>query len=323
MRRFIRRGVSVLSVVAVAVAGAYFVLIYVPEPPVPALGGSLTRTSVRVGDRERSFAYYAPSPLPAHAPLLIALHGAGQTGEEFRWHTGYGFDRLADAEGMVVAYPEGYEHRWNDCRKAGSFAARTLNIDDVGFIRALIADLRSKLGIDPERVFATGHSNGGQMTYRLALEMPDELRGVAPISAGLPTEDERSCQPSGKPVSVLVMNGTDDPFNPYGGGRKTIFGFGDRGAVRSSVDSARYFAGLAGLSAAPAVERLPGEDGALWVERSTWGAPGGKQVVLDTIHGGGHVVPQGVVRYPRLLGKTDSAFDGPAEIVRFFMRQAR
>jgi polyhydroxybutyrate depolymerase len=281
------------------------------------------RETLRVGDRERTFAYYAPASLAPHPPLLIAFHGSGQTGESFRARTGYAFDRVADSAGFVLAYPDGYENHWNDCRRAASFSARALRVDDVGFVRAIIADLTSKLGVDSGRVFATGHSNGGSMCYRIAQEMPGEIAGVAPISASMPVPENNDCQENGQAISVLIMNGTDDPIDPYGGGHETIFGFGDRGYVLSSVDTARYFAKKSGLAATPVGERVAGGDASLWVERSTWGAPGTRQVVLDTIHGGGHAVPQPYARFPRILGRTDRDFNGPAEIWRFFAQQPR
>jgi polyhydroxybutyrate depolymerase len=321
MRRPLRIPIYVAAVAVAAGAAAYFTLVYVPEPSVPQPTAKLDHGNLLVGDRSRSFAYYAPEPLPPHSPLLIAFHGSGGNGETFRRQTGYGFDRLADAHGFVVVYPDGYEGHWNDCRKAAPFSARKLHIDDVGFVRALIEHFQSTLGIDRARVFATGHSNGGHMAYRLALEMPDGIRAVAPISANLPTPENLDCQASGKSVPVLIMNGTRDPINPYSGGRVTLFGFGDRGNVCSSVDTATYFTQLGAISASPFKERLPGGSETLWVERSTWGSPGTVEVVLDTVHGGGHVVPQGVFRYPHILGLTDSAFDGPAEIWAFFARQ--
>jgi polyhydroxybutyrate depolymerase len=310
-------------VVACVLAAVGYLYVYVPRVPVPPLTGALSRETLRVGDRERTFAYYAPASLSPRPPLLIAFHGSGQTGESFRARTGYAFDRVADANGFVLAYPDGYEHHWNDCRKAASFSARALRDDDVGYVRALVAHLESKLGVDPGRVFATGHSNGGSMCYRIAQEMSGEIAGVAPISASMPVPENNDCQENGRAISVLDMNGTDDPIDPFDGGHETLFRFADRGYVRSSFDTARYFAKKSGLAETPVVERLQGDDASVWVERSTWGSPGARQVVLDAIHGGGHAVPQPYARYPRILGRTYQDFDGPAEIWRFFAQQPR
>jgi len=274
---------------------------------------------LHVDGHERTFAYYAPTRLASGPALLLAFHGSRESGQKFRRRTRYAFDRLADAHGFVVAYPDGYKRSWNDCRKAAPYAARTRQIDDVGFARALIDAFRRSHGIDPERVFAVGFSSGGQLGYRLALEAPGTVRAVAAIGASLPTPDNLDCSESGKPVSVLVMNGTDDRFNPFEGGLVTVFGFRSRGAVRSSEDTARYFAGLSGAAEAPAREVLTAPAEPPWVERVTW--RGGREVELVTIHGGGHVVPQGDSGYPAFLGKTARGFDGPAEIWKFFARQ--
>jgi polyhydroxybutyrate depolymerase len=314
MRPLVRQsGLALAGILASLCVGWWF-LIRFPRSPVPQLVGTVQREIISVGGRERSFVAYVPARLPPHPPLLIAFHGSGETGAEFRWHTGYDFDRLADANGFIVVYPNGFEHHWNDCRKVASYSARRLQIDDIGFVRALIAHFLASQGIDPARVFATGHSNGGQMAYRVALEMPDEVRAIAAISASLPVPDNNDCRESGKPVRVLLMNGTQDPLNPWGGGRVTIFGFGDRGVVQSSEDTARHFAERDGVASPPVVDRLPGDSPSTVVERSKWG----DQVELVTIRGGGHVVPQPYTRYPLILGRTVRTFDGPAEIWKFF-----
>ena len=306
-------------VVTLALVLAYRRWVHFARPAAPDLTGSFTRETLEDGGRDRSFAVYTPARRAVPTPLVVALHESGQTGEAFRWHTGYDFDRLADANGFVVAYPDGFEGHWDDCRAAAPFSSRKQHVDDVAFIRAMIQKLAASAHIDPARVFAVGHSNGGQMAYRLALEAPDAVSGgVAVISAGLPAEDNLDCHPSGKPVPILIMNGTADPLNPFAGGHMTIFGFGDRGNIRSTPDSARYFVELDGLPSAPSVEPLPGGGDSIWAERSLWSAPGRSRVELVTIHGGGHVVPQPYARYPRGLGPMLAGFDGPVEIWRFF-----
>src|SRR5690606_32663366 len=81
---------------------------------------------------------------------------------------------------------------------------------------------------------------------RIALEQPQLLAGVAAVAASLPTADNLACQTVDGATPVLFMNGTRDPINPFNGGRVTLFGFGDRGNVRSSDQSALYFAERAG-----------------------------------------------------------------------------
>jgi polyhydroxybutyrate depolymerase len=144
------------------------------------------------------------------------------------------------------------------------------------------------------------------------------------FGANLPTPDNNVCAARGPPPPIMLVNGTDDPINPYEGGKVTLFGFGNRGTVLSARASAAYFARSAG-AAGPLVSRVPARasgDGT-WVERAAWRAPGRSEVRLLSVHGGGHVVPQAAYRPPRLLGTVTSAIDGPSEAWDFFRRQAR
>ena len=197
-------------------------------------------------------------------------------------------------------YPNGYEKNWNDCRRAATYPARALDIDDKGFVAALIAQAVTSHKVDPNRVFVVGYSNGGQLAFRLALEMPERFAGIAAIAANLPTDDNSICQKSGRAVPVAIVNGTKDPINPYGGGRVTLFGFADRGTVVSSAESAAQFAKLY----PEARERAPAEVGAKYatVERMTWDVGGEPRVELYSVTGGGHVVSQPHYRAPRMLG---------------------
>jgi len=240
-----------------------------------------------------------------------------------RVSTGFEFERLADAHGFIVIYPDGYRNHWNDCRKAASYAARTENINDEAFILALIERFHSTLNADQTRVFVMGYSNGGHMAYRLALEMPERITAIATVAANMPTDDNCACLKSGRPIPVMIMNGTKDPINPNGGGKISLFGFGNRGPVMSSRKSAEYFAGLVAPACGPAISHLSSSNRVdqSSVEKLDWNVPGQPEVLLVTIHGGGHVVPQPIYSAPRLLGRTTSVINGPEEIWSFFARQ--
>ncbi len=323
MRRFLLIGAcTVLAIVALG-AAAYGYFLYVPSPEAPRLSASVEHDSLRVGDLTRSYVFYAPAGLAPNAPLVLALHGSMGSAEQMRQATGYGFERLADRHGFVVVYPEGYEGHWNDCRKKGPYAAKRLGIDDVGYMRALVAHFRSTHRVDPSQVFAVGLSNGGHLSYRLALEAPDLVRAVAAVGANLPVPENLDCTPTPGATSVLILNGTADPINPYRGGKVTLFGFGDRGHVLSSRESAAFFARRNGIAISPVVEMIPHPEGSspTSAERALWDSPTGADVLLYTIHNGGHTIPQPHARFPRLLGRTHRALDGPAEIWHFFARQ--
>ena len=312
------------AVVAAGLGAAYRVLVHAPHPELPALSGELRRGSLAADGRERSYSVYVPAALAPRPALVVALHGSMGDGDQMREGSYYRFDELADRDGFAVAYPDGFEAHWNDCRRVAPYSANTQDVDDVGFLRALVARLEAELGVDPARVYATGMSNGGQMAYRLALEAPDLVAAVAPVAAGLPDAENLDCTASGKPVAILILNGTLDPMNPFAGGRVALYGlWGDRGTVLSSDASAAWWAELAGHRAPPERRRYPDArpDDASWAELVTWSDGPGPEVAHLVVHGGGHTFPHPRWRYPRFIGPTNHDLDAAGEIWAFFARQ--
>jgi polyhydroxybutyrate depolymerase len=305
--------------VATTALGVYWLVPRSPE--LPATSGALVRDSLVWNGHSRSFSWYRPQQARPGAELVIALHGSMGDGDQARAGYGYEFDLLADQEGFIVVYPDGFENHWNGCRRAGPYSANTLAIDDVGFLSSLIDYFTSKHGIDRGQVFVTGISNGGHMALRIALEAPDLVTAVAPVIASLPVPDNNDCRATGRPVSLLLMNGTAAPMNPYNGGKVALYGrFGDRGEVMSTGDTMAYFAALAGFeqpsSEISHPDRQSGDDKG--VTETRWSAPGRKRLSLFTIHGGGHTVPHPDYRAPRLLGPTNHDIIAAREIWSFF-----
>ena len=289
--------------------------------PEPALPGELATGSLEHGGRTRTWHAYLPARRVAAPALVLVLHGSNGDWAQARGGYAYDFDVLAETEGFIPIYPDGFEGHWNDCRKAGPYSANALDIDDVGFLRALVERFAAEHGADRRRVFATGISNGGQMSLRLALEAPELVRAVAPVAASLPAEHNMDCKPAGRPVAVLLMNGTGDPMNPFGGGDVALYGLiGNRGAVLSSEDSVDYWRDLAGYDASPEELVLPDldpNDGST-VAVKRWRAPGRKPVALYAIQNGGHNAPNPALEIPRLLGRTNHDISAAREIWRFF-----
>lgn len=146
----------------------------------------------------------------APTPLVLNLHGfTSNAGQQISLS---GMNSTADANNFIVAYGEGLNSSWN----AGGCCGLSLsqNIDDVGFLRALVEHLETELCIDRARVYSTGMSNGGFMSHRLACEAADMFAAVGPVSATIGLPD---CDP-GRPVPVILFNGTLDNLVPYPGG---------------------------------------------------------------------------------------------------------
>lgn len=321
MRRFLRVAGGVLLVVVAIGALAWLRWVRVPPFEAPPVSGTLEEGSLRVDGRERRFAVYVPHAVAAAPALVFVLHGSMGDGAMARSQTWHAFEPIADREGFLVVYPDGWERHWNGCRAAAPYAANTEDVDDVAFLEALVARLRAERGVDAARVFATGLSNGGHMAYRLALEAPERFAAVAPIAASLPSDANLGCEKSGRPAAVLVVNGTADPMNPYEGGEAALYGIiASRGDVRSTDDTVEYFAGLAGHRDPPRVHAFPdvAPDDDSTAELSVWEDGPGPPVALLRLEGGGHNVPHPRGRFPRFLGPTNADIDAAEEIWRFF-----
>ncbi|WP_316825488.1 alpha/beta hydrolase family esterase [Pedobacter miscanthi] len=300
---------------------AFMYLFYVPSPEKPALGSNIHADKITIGNRERSFLSYVPQSLPKNSNpgLIIVLHGAGIDGAKIREWTGYEFDQMADGNGFIVLYPDGYKNNWNDTRKTASYPAKKENIDDVGFIKALIEKYESTNGIDPLKVYAFGYSNGGEMAYRLAIEEPNLLRAITTVSANLPTADNFNAKISEVSTRIMMVNGTKDPIVPYNGGKIFLFGQ-DFGKVISAPATAETFAKASQAVKENKSIRLAHQDekDKSSVDRLVWMKNGQPVIELYTVNGGGHIIPQQVAKMPRFLGKITSDLDAPKEAVKFF-----
>jgi polyhydroxybutyrate depolymerase len=264
--------------------------------------------SVEVDGRRRTYEVAGPADGKPARSLIVVLHGSKQTGAKHRKFTGGAYDALADSGAAVVVYPDGYRGNWNDARRASSFPARRDHIDDVGFVRTMIGRVTDTHGIDPDRVFAVGYSNGGQMAMRLAHEAPELIAGAAVIAATMPApENFLFPDAPAAPMPVLLIHGTKDPIVAYTGGEmrwwaQKLFQVG--GPNLSAPRTAAYFAGRNGITAPPVTTALPAANGRTSVERTAYRQDGRPPVVLYTVHGGGHTVP-GPVSAPAVLGRTN------------------
>ncbi len=248
-------GYTLAAILVLLLAFGY--LLYARFPSEPVLPGTLQQARLNWDGHERSYSWYLPDNVAETPALVFVLHGSMGDGNGARLTYAYEFEQLAEVHGFIPVFPTGFENHWNDCRKQGPYSAKAEGIDDVGFLSAVAAELVGSHAADPNRVFATGLSNGGNMALRLGLEAPDVFSAVAPVATNLPIPANLDCTTSGKAVAFLLMNGSNDTMNPHEGGTVALFGLlGNRGEVESSVDTATYFAELAGHNTAPLARTL-------------------------------------------------------------------
>lgn len=278
--------------------------VYLFHAPRPSLSDAqVVEKSIDIGAHARRFRFFVPEKLEAGAPLLLALHHSQSRGSKFRRMVGSALEEIAREDGVLIAYPDGYGGHFNDCRKQASYSARTAGIDDIGFMRAIVDEAAVEYAIDRSRVYAIGHSNGGQMAMRLALEEPGLLAGMIVNSANLPAADNFDCKVEPSLVSsVVLIAGTEDPINPFEGGKVTLFGFGNRGNVLSAQGTAEWFAEQLGLETAAGPEPWTSEEG-IAVNQQEWRSLSAR-LRLVTLEGAGHTVPQQGYRFGRIFGPT-------------------
>jgi polyhydroxybutyrate depolymerase len=250
-------------------------------------------------------------------PLLIVLHGGGGTGQGMVKLTG--FNAVADRESLIIVYPDGFEKHWNDGRGV-QWQAQIENVDDVGFISALIDHLSDELNIDAKRVYVTGISNGGMMSHRLGCELSQKITAIAPVASNIPVNMASIWAPS-RPVSVLIINGTEDPLVPWAGGEIRL-GRNTFGIVLSVSDTVKFWVGKDQCSPSPTITQLSDKDpsdGTTVRKEVYGGCENGAEVVLYAVEGGGHTWPGGLQYLPEsIIGRTSRDFDASEVIWQFF-----
>jgi polyhydroxybutyrate depolymerase len=268
-------------------------------------------------------------------PLVLAFHGGGGRAEQYARFTG--FDTLADEEGFIVVYPRGVNNRWHDARfteeiPEGDEDEDEAHPDDVGFTLALLDELKRAYAIDEERIYITGMSNGGMFCQQLAIEATEHFAAVASVTAQIPTP-RADMEPQGR-LSVLLMNGTEDPLVPYEGGdieialserRREAGKATYRGSVLSTEETIDYWLRHNEIADEPVTETLEDkdpDDGARAVVQ-TWRGEAAS-VVLYKIVGGGHTYPGGAQYLPqRVIGATCRDFDATEAIWAFFSNHSK
>ncbi|HSA55430.1 MAG TPA: PHB depolymerase family esterase [Gemmatimonadaceae bacterium] len=206
-----------LPAVGIAVSVACSNAAVSPPGRGPSLAWGNHTFSLQHDGRDRSYIVHVPPHASGPLPVLLAFHGGGGNAAGFQAYAD--LDRVADASGFLVVYPngtgllQGVLLTFNSGDGCCGYA-RSQNVDDVGFALAVLADLETRTRIDRRRIYATGHSNGAGMSHRLAAEQPHVVAAIAPVAASL---DLAVFAPP-LAVPVLQIHSVDDPRALYDGG---------------------------------------------------------------------------------------------------------
>ncbi len=270
-------------------------------PDASLAAGDYTNTLVLEGG-VRSYSIHVPAGLDPTkpAPLVFAFHGGGQTAAQFE-----GFANVhakSDSSGFILIEPEGTPALpgleagvldvWNAGNCCELAAQPNDNVDDVGFVGAMLDSVTQQTCIDPKRIFATGFSNGGMLSHRLACQMSDRFAAITSVSGGIGQMDLDKTPPvtlfpcsPGRPVPVLHIHGTQDACYPFDGG------WGPLSLVtfESVMTTINGWIALNGCSSGPPTNVFA--NGA--VSCNLYPCPHQGDVELCVVDGGGHYWPGG------------------------------
>jgi len=280
--------------------------------------------TIDVNGTTRTFLAQLPGTKPA--PLVIVLHGNTETGADMVARTSW--PRVAKREQFAVLFPDGLNRAWADLRPGDKRAGRLPpeGTDDVSFIASLVEKYVADGIADPKRVYVTGLSNGGAMTYTLVCQHADLFAAAASVIINLTDEMAEACHPS-RPMPMLIMNGTADPLVPYEGGRGT-----SRFAVEgfwSTEKTVQFWRQINACEAGDAAsvdldDRDPNDESTVTRISST--CPPGRDVLLYRINGGGHRMPASFsdTKFARLVsyvfGPQNHDIDAAETIWEFFKK---
>ncbi|HMD03511.1 MAG TPA: PHB depolymerase family esterase [Candidatus Baltobacteraceae bacterium] len=285
-----------------ALAGGFFVPLRVVAASPASIAGTFAFDGLA-----RSYRLFRPAALgrARPVPLVVVLHGGFGTG--LQAERSYGWDDAATRNEFVVLYPDGIQRAWNAGNCCG--APQRRNVDDVGFLSALVEQIARDQNVDRERIFITGMSNGAMMAYRMACESPLAIAAIGPVAGTLAVPCERA-----RPTSLLAIHGLADDRVPFAGGiPQKSFSPGPRLAVPAAI--ARWNA----IDACTrSVSRSQGS-----VTYTQASCARGRTVELVTIAGAGHQWPGGApppawAKALLQLDEPSTALDATALLWSFF-----
>ena len=248
--------------------------------------GTSTPDSLVHDGLTRTFRVYVPPSYDPATPMpaLVLLHGGFGSGAQVEGSAR--IIEVADEEGFIVVSPDGVLspggiRTWNAGTCCGY--AVTANVDDVGFVRDLLDRLEAGACVDRRRVYAAGMSNGAELSHRLACDLADRIRAIAPVAG---VDVTTACAPA-RAVPMLEVHGTEDQNVPYYGG----LGCGPSGVTTPSVaDTIARRAAFNACSGRPFTSLVQG-DGICTRQGK---CPSGNDVDLCVIPNGGHNWPGGL-----------------------------
>jgi polyhydroxybutyrate depolymerase len=278
--------------------------------------------TLRWQDLERTYTLHIP---PAYnssklLPLVVVFHGGGGNASAAIRTTE--FNVKADEAGFITVYPDGTRPRmtepysfrenpqtWNE--GSGRFDSGSKNVDDVGFVNAMLDEIVKKCRVDKKRIYATGFSNGSSMTYYVGIHLAHRFAAIAPVAGHLWLKEFKLK----RPVPMIYIIGLADPLNPPAGGLVTALGSTD---IKPSIyeEVARW---AQALGCSMQTQEILDANGVKAIRYPN--GKEGSEVIFYTVEGLGHSWPGGKELLPEsLVGKTSDKLKAVDVIWEFFQK---
>lgn len=283
-----------------------------------------TKYTITVDGLEREYILYKPDleTVPANGiPLVIALHGGNGTAAGTEWATN--FSTFARTAGWMVLYPQGI-------KKSYAFAGVPSGNDpdqahdDVRFVQALIDKLIAEENADPKHIHLYGISRGGMFAFHLASKLRQPVNAIV-SNIGILLEASFQDYQLPEPVSLMMINGVEDPLVPYAGDPGDVNDPADGGlGVEETCEFFAQHNGCPATFTATAMPNPNSKDQCQATQYSSAPCTNNREVVYIKVEGGGHVVPGGNQYLPKsVIGRACKDFNGYEESWSFMRRQSR
>ena len=209
------------------------VLLVLVFNPGLSFGGVEEKTLI-VDGAARQYLVYVPEGVKPNAPLVLVFHGYTGTARQTMAYSG--MNEQSDQHGFLVTYPQGAEDAGGNPFFNVEYSMHLENdIDDIRFTRLLISELLQSYELNPDAVFATGMSNGGDMSYLLACKATDLVAGIAPVAGTMMNSWADNCEPEGM-MPVLAIHGTHDDITRFEGDPEDKDGWGKYRAQEDIIE---------------------------------------------------------------------------------------
>jgi len=276
---------------------------------------NLNYKNIKIGNQNRGWWEHSPVACSnIECPLILAFHGGESSGD--RLDDEVKMTSFSEKHHFIIVFPSAVNKQWGDGR-----AETASNNGDIDFVDKLIEELLKKHKIDGNRIYATGLSDGGLFTFKLACDRSEIFAAIAPVAANMASDLVSNCKPT-RAVPIINFVGTEDKFIPMNGGDvKGRLGLKKKGTVLSTNQTLGFWIKRNKCNPKPNVDKVRDQekkDRTYAVLEKYEGCEGGADIFRWVIGEGGHTWPSGVIQKGKMLGKVSKEVNATEEIWKFF-----